>query len=78
MALSAGFVVHRAKRGLMMELDRQPQIGIPGITDIPPGWKRELGKWLLAVAAISLAVWISRIIGQIIFGAAIGLMWPVP
>jgi len=61
-----------------MELHGQPHIGIPGITDIPPGWKRELWEWLFAVAAISLAVWISRIIGQIIFGAAIALMWPVP
>jgi hypothetical protein len=78
MALSAGIVVQRAKRGLMMELHRQPHIGIPDITDIPRGWKRELWEWLFAVAVISLAVWISRIIGQIIFGAAIGLMWPVP
>jgi len=61
-----------------MELYRQQHIGILGITDITPRWKRELWEWLLAVAAISLAVWISRIIGQIIFGAAIGLMWPVP
>jgi hypothetical protein len=60
-----------------MELRRQQYIGIPGITDIPAGWKRELGEWLLAVAAISLAVWISRVIGQIIFGSAMALLLPV-
>ncbi|MBI1994986.1 MAG: hypothetical protein HYS66_00750 [Deltaproteobacteria bacterium] len=61
----------------MMELHKQPHIGIPGITDLPRGWKRELWEWLLAVAAISLAVWISRTIGQIIFGSAMALLWPV-
>ncbi|MBI2533739.1 MAG: hypothetical protein HYW03_16230 [Deltaproteobacteria bacterium] len=60
-----------------MELHKQPHIGIPGITDLPRGWKRELWEWLLAVAAISLAVWISRTIGQIIFGSAMALLWPV-
>ncbi len=60
-----------------MELHRQPHIGIPGISDIPPGWKRELWEWLLAVAAISLAVWFSRTMGQIIFGSAMALLWPV-
>ena len=60
-----------------MELDRQLHIGIPGITDIPAGWKRELYEWLLAEAAISLGVWFSRTIGQIIFGSAMALLWPV-
>ena len=60
-----------------MELHRQPHIGIPGISDIPPGWKRELWEWLLAVAAISLAVWFSRTMGQIIFGSAMALLWLV-
>ena len=60
-----------------MELDKQPHIGIPGITDIPAGWKRVLCEWLLAVAAISLGVWFSRTIGQIIFGSAMALLWPV-
>ena len=61
----------------MMELHKQPHIGIPGITDMPAGWKRELWEWLLAVAAISLAVWFSRTIGQIIFSSAMTLLWPV-
>jgi len=60
-----------------MELHRQQHIGISGITDIPAGWKRELWEWLLAVAAINLAVWFSRTIGQIIFGSAMALLWPV-
>ena len=61
----------------MMELHRQQHIGISGITDIPAGWKRELWEWLLAVAAIGLAVWILRAIGQIIFGSVMALLWPV-
>jgi hypothetical protein len=56
-----------------MRLHRQQHIGMPGITD----WKRELREWLLALAAISLAVWFSRTIGQIIFGSAMALLWPV-
>jgi len=61
----------------MMEFQRQEHIGIPGITDIPASWERELWEWLLAVAAISLGVWISRTIGQIVFGSAMALLWPV-
>jgi hypothetical protein len=61
-----------------MELHKQPYWGIPGGTVIPPGWKRELWEWLLAVAAMSLAVWFSRTIGKIISGSAMALMWPVP
>ena len=60
-----------------MELHKQPYWGIPGVTDIPASWKRELWEWLLTVAAIGLAVWISRAIGQIIFGSAMALLWPV-
>jgi len=76
MALSAGIVVHRAKRGLMMELHRQPPIKIPGISDIPPGWKLELWEWLLAVAAITVRVWFFCAVG--FFAAAIGLLWLDP
>jgi len=60
-----------------MEIHKQPRIGTPGITDIPPGWKRELCEWFLAVAAISVGVWFPRTIGQIIFGSALALLWPV-
>ena len=60
-----------------MEFQRQQHIGIPGITDIQPGWKRKVWEWLVAVAAIGLAVWISRIIGPIILGSAMALLWPV-
>ena len=61
-----------------MELHRQPPIKIPGISDIPPGWKLELWEWLLAVAAITVGVWFFCAVGQAFFGAAIELMWPVP
>lgn len=61
-----------------MELYRQQHIGIPGITDITPRWKRELWEWLLAVAAITVGVWFFCAVGQAFFGAAIGFMWPVP
>ena len=60
-----------------MELHKQPYWGIPGVTDIPASCKRELWEWLLAVAAIGLAVWIPRAIGQIIFGSVMALLWPV-
>ena len=60
-----------------MELHRQQHIGISGITDIPAGWKRELWEWLLAVAAISLAVWFFRTIGQIVFSSAMAFLWSV-
>jgi hypothetical protein len=60
-----------------MELHKQSYWGIPGVTDIPASWERELWEWLLAVAAISLGVWLSRTIGQIIFGSAMALLWPV-
>jgi len=77
MALSAGIVVHRAKMGLMMEIHKQPNIGIADVTVIPPGWKRELWEWLLAVAAITIGVWFFCTVGQAFFGAVIGIMWLV-
>ena len=60
-----------------MELHRQQHIGIPGITDIAAGWKRELWEWLLAVAAITIGVWFFCTVGQAFFGAVIGIMWLV-
>jgi hypothetical protein len=62
----------------MMEFQTQQHIGIPGITHIPASWRRELWEWMLAVAAITVGVWFFCAVGQAFFGAAIGLMWPVP
>ena len=60
-----------------MELNKQPYSGISGVTGIPASWKRELWEWLLAVAAISLALWFSRTIGRIISSSAMALLWLV-
>jgi len=78
MALSAGIVAHRPKRGSLMEIQKQLNIGIADVTGIPASWKRELWEWLLAVAAITVGVWFFCAVGQAFFGAAIELMWPVP
>lgn len=46
---------------------------LPGATDTPPGWKRELYEWLLAVAAVLGGVWISRTIGQVVIDVIFAL-----
>jgi hypothetical protein len=61
-----------------MEIHTQLNIEIAGATDIPGSWRRELWEWMLAVAAITVGVWFFCAVGQAFFGAAIGLMWPVP
>ena len=43
--------------------------------DMPASWLRELREWLLAIVAISIAVWTLRAVGQIIFGMAMWLWW---
>lgn len=61
-----------------MEIQKQLNIEIAGVTDYPTSWQRELWEWMLAVAAITVGVWFFCAVGQAFFGAAIGLMWPVP
>ena len=59
-----------------MELHKQGFAQILRVTDFEASWKRELGEWLLAVAAITIGVWVFYAVGQAIVAAAIGIIWP--
>lgn len=57
-----------------MASHRQPSLRIFFFaTDTPASWQREVWEWLFAVAAVGAGLWISRAIGQAIFGLTIGL-----
>ena len=57
-----------------MTLDIKPHPRIFRVAaDLPACWKRELGEWLLAVAAVGVCVWIFRAIARAVFDVVIAL-----